>query len=79
MKTDFHLYACRGYGPSPASALLEAAGACEGLSGRALRKLPFLTHASADELPTPCAAAEFLRALRETALRERQDRSDLNH
>ncbi|KAK8958371.1 hypothetical protein KSP40_PGU014798 [Platanthera guangdongensis] len=49
--------------------LLEAAEACKGLSGRTLRKLPFLAHAS---LPNPncCDPGKFLNTLVETAQRE---------
>lgn len=49
--------------------LLDAAEACQGLSGRALRKLPFLAHAS---LPNPNDRdpSKFLNTLVETAQRE---------
>ncbi|KAK9812929.1 hypothetical protein WJX72_005914 [[Myrmecia] bisecta] len=55
-------------------ALAEAANACEGFSGRALRKLPFLAHADSD-LTGPCTTEQFLAAMRAAALREAQDRS----
>jgi hypothetical protein len=58
-------------------ALLEAAQACEGLSGRALRKLPFLAHATSAQLSTPCTCLAFLKALRQAAERERSDRQEL--
>ncbi|OVA20593.1 ClpA/B family [Macleaya cordata] len=49
--------------------LLEAAEICEGLSGRALRKLPFLTHAALTS-PYSCEPSKFLYTLIETARRE---------
>ncbi|KAL3642315.1 nucleolar component of the pachytene checkpoint [Castilleja foliolosa] len=49
--------------------LLEAAEACEGLSGRALRKLPFLTHAALSN-PFGCEPGKFLLKMVETAKRE---------
>ncbi|KAJ8615482.1 hypothetical protein MRB53_034854 [Persea americana] len=49
--------------------LLEAAEVCEGLSGRALRKLPFLAHAASTS-PYNCDASKFLSSLIETAKRE---------
>ncbi|THU58763.1 hypothetical protein C4D60_Mb03t17850 [Musa balbisiana] len=49
--------------------LLEAAKACEGLSGRALRKLPFLAHAALSN-PHVCDPRRFLYTLTETARRE---------
>lgn len=68
-------------GPGAAQALgrmLQAAAAeAEGFSGRALRKLPFLAHASGAALPVPCGCAEFLAALRAAAAKERADRSEL--
>ncbi|PKU81647.1 pachytene checkpoint protein 2 homolog isoform X1 [Dendrobium catenatum] len=49
--------------------LLEAAEACQGLSGRALRKLPFLAHAALAN-PNCCDPSKFLHTLVETAQRE---------
>ncbi|KAG0526292.1 hypothetical protein BDA96_06G133400 [Sorghum bicolor] len=50
------------------SLLYEAAKLCEGLSGRSLRKLPFLAHAS---VTNPCCdASTFLHTLIKTAQRE---------
>ncbi|CAA0820936.1 P-loop containing nucleoside triphosphate hydrolases superfamily protein [Striga hermonthica] len=49
--------------------LLEAAEACEGLSGRSLRKLPFLTHAALAN-PLGCEPGKFLLKMTETAKRE---------
>ncbi|KAL3512734.1 hypothetical protein ACH5RR_025451 [Cinchona calisaya] len=49
--------------------LLEAAEACEGLSGRSLRKLPFLAHAALAN-PHSCDPCKFLNTLIETAKRE---------
>ncbi|GLC41862.1 hypothetical protein PLESTM_001259200 [Pleodorina starrii] len=64
---------------SLSSLLLAAAAACEGLSGRTLRKLPFLAHAGSPALAltTPCGARPYLRALREAAAREQSDREQL--
>ncbi|KAG2489739.1 hypothetical protein HYH03_011846 [Edaphochlamys debaryana] len=76
-----------GSGSSAAAAalsclLLGAAAACEGLSGRTLRKLPFLAHAGAPGLAAGgpgggCSARRFLRALAAAAEREQSDRSQL--
>ncbi|XP_041029036.1 LOW QUALITY PROTEIN: pachytene checkpoint protein 2 homolog [Juglans microcarpa x Juglans regia] len=49
--------------------LLEAAGACEGLSGRSLRKLPFLAHAALSN-PYHCDPGKFLCTMIDTARRE---------
>ncbi|KAG6516392.1 pachytene checkpoint protein 2 homolog [Zingiber officinale] len=51
------------------SLLLDAAKACEGLSGRGLRKLPFLAHAALKD-PYNCDSNKFLLMLIETAVRE---------
>lgn len=61
----------------PSIALLEAANACNGLSGRALRKLPFLAHANADHLPLGCSCTKFLAALCDAAASEQQDRANM--
>lgn len=55
--------------------LLEAAEACEGLSGRSLRKLPFLAHAA---LANPYCShpCKFLSTMVETARRERSELPD---
>ncbi len=58
-------------------ALLAAAAACEGFSGRILRKMPFLAHATSDALPVPCGPLQFLSALRAAALKESMDRQEL--
>ncbi|KAI8543788.1 hypothetical protein RHMOL_Rhmol08G0245800 [Rhododendron molle] len=52
--------------------LLEAAEACEGMSGRSLRKLPFLAH-GAFASPYNCDPAKFLCAMVDTARRERSE------
>ncbi|CAL5372765.1 unnamed protein product [Camellia sinensis] len=52
--------------------LLEAAEACEGLSGRALRKLPFLTHAALAN-PCICDPSKFLGTMIDTSRRERSE------
>uniref|UniRef100_A0A5B7B7Z9 Pachytene checkpoint protein 2 homolog n=1 Tax=Davidia involucrata TaxID=16924 RepID=A0A5B7B7Z9_DAVIN len=49
--------------------LLEAAEACEGLSGRSLRKLPFLAHAALAN-PYICDPSKFLSTMIDTAKRE---------
>uniref|UniRef100_J3LYX1 Pachytene checkpoint protein 2 homolog n=1 Tax=Oryza brachyantha TaxID=4533 RepID=J3LYX1_ORYBR len=49
--------------------LHKAAEICEGLSGRSLRKLPFLAHASVAN-PSCCDASTFLHTLIQTAQRE---------
>ncbi len=59
----------------PGEALLVAAAAAEGLSGRALRKLPFLAHATARDTVDVRSAAGFLRALHAAVLLERADRA----
>ncbi|XP_027125843.1 pachytene checkpoint protein 2 homolog [Coffea eugenioides] len=55
--------------------LLEAAEACEGLSGRSLRKLPFLAHAALAN-PYSCDPFRFLITLTETARRESAEMPD---
>jgi hypothetical protein len=70
---DGELAALRALG----RALRRAAAEAEGFSGRALRKLPFLAHASGAGLPVPCGCAQFLAALQGAAARERADRSEL--
>ncbi|KAH6809419.1 pachytene checkpoint-like protein [Perilla frutescens var. frutescens] len=52
--------------------LLAAAEACEGLSGRSLRKLPFLTHAALAN-PFGCEPGKFLQKMVETSRRERAE------
>ncbi|KAJ6970612.1 pachytene checkpoint protein 2 [Populus alba x Populus x berolinensis] len=52
--------------------LLEAAEACEGMSGRSLRKLPFLAHGALSN-PNSCNASEFLCAMIDTARREHSE------
>lgn len=55
--------------------LLEAAEACEGLSGRSLRKLPFLAHAALAN-PYSCEPSKFLLTVIDTARRERSELPD---
>ncbi|XP_047332454.1 pachytene checkpoint protein 2 homolog [Impatiens glandulifera] len=55
--------------------LLQAAEACEGLSGRTLRKLPFLAH-SALANPLNCEIGKFLCTMMDTATRERSEMPD---
>lgn len=54
--------------------LLEAALVCEGLSGRALRKLPFLAHASAVHCFNP-ELSKFITTLLDTARKELSDQT----
>lgn len=49
--------------------LYQGAEQCEGLSGRSLRKLPFLAHASVPN-PSCCDATSFMHTLIQTARRE---------
>ncbi|KAL1363846.1 pachytene checkpoint protein 2 homolog [Arachis duranensis] len=55
--------------------LLETAKACEGMSGRSLRKLPFLAHAALAN-PFDCNPIKFLCTMIETAKRERSELPD---
>nr|KYP69639.1 Thyroid receptor-interacting protein 13 [Cajanus cajan] len=55
--------------------LLETAEACEGMSGRSLRKLPFLAHAALAN-PFDCDPIKFLCTMVETAKRERSELPD---
>ncbi|PKI38636.1 hypothetical protein CRG98_040970 [Punica granatum] len=55
--------------------LLETAEVCEGLSGRSLRKLPFLAHSSLAD-PTRCDPCKFLDTMIQTAVRERSELPD---
>ena len=58
--------------------LLEVCRAAEGLSGRTLRKLPFLAHAHGDLPGGRCSALQFVGALMGVVQRERQDRAALS-
>jgi hypothetical protein len=62
---------------SASTALLAAAQACKGFSGRMLRKLPFLAHASScGGMHAPRPSCEAFAGLLEAAARsEAQDRS----
>ncbi|KAG2399210.1 Pachytene checkpoint protein [Vigna angularis] len=55
--------------------LLDTAEACEGMSGRSLRKLPFLAHAALSN-PFDCNHIKFLCTMVETAKRERSELPD---
>lgn len=59
--------------------LWHVVAACEGFSGRSLRKLPFLAHATAEGLPFPCSCLDFLEAMRAAAEREKAERGELAH
>ena len=59
------------------AALARAAATCEGLSGRALRKLPFLAYASA-HTDARCPLLKFLHALFTAARDEFKDRENLH-
>ena len=63
-----------------AVALLEVAEAAEGLSGRALRKLPFLAHAKGGFTTTEVAVpiCEFMTAMVAALEEEQQDRAALD-
>ena len=56
--------------------LLDVAVKAEFLSGRTLRKLPFLAHATYVQR-AQCTAAEYVQALHRAVLDEHQDRSEL--
>lgn len=56
-------------------ALLETSKACEGASGRFLRKLPFLAHAF--YLKAVCNLEQFIAALNKTIDREHKGRAKL--
>lgn len=58
-------------------ALWQVVTACEGSSGRSLRKLPFLAHATSEGLPFPCSCYDFLTAMKAAAERERAAKSEL--
>lgn len=55
--------------------LLEAAEACEGMSGRSLRKLPFLAHAALAN-PYSCEPGKFLHVMMQTAKGEHSELSE---
>ncbi|CAI5461349.1 unnamed protein product [Closterium sp. Yama58-4] len=57
--------------------LLEVAKACEGLSGRILRKLPFLAHATSN-LPGACSADSFIDKLQSAVQKELEDRNNMS-
>ncbi|GMH01241.1 hypothetical protein Nepgr_003080 [Nepenthes gracilis] len=57
---------------SSCNQLLKVAEACEGLSGRSLRKLPFLAHAALTN-PYNCDFSKFLHTMINTAKRERSE------
>lgn len=59
-------------------ALLKAAVATEGFSGRALRKLPFLAHATSTPMGSICSSLHFIAALERAACMEGQDRASLS-
>ena len=59
-------------------ALLKAAVATEGFSGRALRKLPFLAHATSHNMGSSCSSLQFIAALERAARLEGQDRESLS-
>ena len=63
--------------PAPLQVLCQIAEKCEGLSGRALRKLPFLAY-NAVGSDGRCSLGEFLHAMDARVAREFQDRDRLN-
>jgi pachytene checkpoint protein 2 len=60
------------------SSLFKAAQLAEGLSGRTLRKLPFLAHATYVQQSEPCTALEFCRALQCAVEDEKAARTSLS-
>ena len=62
---------------SPSTSLLKAADMAEGLSGRALRKLPFQAHAFYVQQPK-CPTAVYMRALQRAVQKEQKARADLD-
>jgi predicted ATPase len=60
-------------------ALAHVAAACDGLSGRTLRKIPFLAHAKADRLPLPCSVERYITAMHQAAIQEVEARNELAH
>ncbi|CAH0478008.1 unnamed protein product [Peronospora belbahrii] len=58
--------------------LLQAAEMAEGFSGRALRKLPFQTHAFFVQTRTTLGVAEFIHYLMQTIDREKKQKQELN-
>jgi hypothetical protein len=58
--------------------LLAAAEQAKGLSGRTLRKLPFLAHATYLQSTEPCTAAEFTIALQSSIADEHASRKALS-
>ncbi len=58
------------------AALLRASAACEGMSGRALRKLPFLAYAI-EHRDGRCELLDFLNAIAKAVMSERRDREKL--
>jgi pachytene checkpoint protein 2 len=63
--------------PAPLLLLRRIAEKCDGLSGRALRKLPFLAY-SAVGSDRRCSLGEFLHAMDARVAREFKDRDRLN-
>lgn len=60
----------------PVQEILAAALESEGLSGRSLRKLPFLAYAGLHGLVAgPCSVMQFASALKNAVMREVQERS----
>ena len=58
--------------------LLEVARAADGFSGRTLRKLPFLAHASHDFPGGRCSCLQYVNALLAAVQAERADRATLS-
>ncbi|GJP79375.1 hypothetical protein CLOP_g9613 [Closterium sp. NIES-67] len=56
--------------------LLQVAQSCEGLSGRILRKLPFLAHATSS-VPGSCSADIFIDKLQSAVQKELEDRNNM--
>lgn len=64
--------------PSRSRCLLEVARAADGFSGRTLRKLPFLAHASHDFPGGHCSCLQYVNALLAAVQAERCDRATLS-
>lgn len=54
--------------------LVAVAEEAEDASGRSLRKLPLLAHATLPCVPAPCPAFEFLRSMRRAVASEAHDK-----
>jgi hypothetical protein len=74
--TELARHEAAGSAPPPTQALLRVAAACQGLSGRALRKLPFIAHSFFVQAPS-VSLDGFITALGRAAERESQSRAQM--